>query len=69
LTNGINNEEGERILQTHTHRKFKKLQVISFILMEASTMACYVSSSAVAFLEAITEETKRPSLDRRVGVR
>jgi len=32
--------------------------------MEASRLACYVSSSAVAFLEAITEETERPSLDR-----
>jgi len=37
--------------------------------MEASRLACYISSSAVAFLEAITEERERPSLARRVGVR
>jgi len=67
VTHGINNKERKRILRTH--RKFKKLQVISFILMEASRLACYISSSAVAFLEAITEERERPSLARRVGVR
>ena len=39
------------------------------ILMEASRLACYVSSSTVAFLEAITEESERPSLDRGMGVR
>jgi len=67
VTHDINNKERKKILRTH--RKFKKLQVISFILMEASGLACYVSSSAVPFLEAITEESERPSLDRGVGVR